>query len=203
MSSVKKRSAHAAAENAALNYIRDVTNRERHIFRRVLEEDVGIDAHIELCPHPDEPSGSVVALQVKSGDSYIHAETSSTFAFYPTVEDLQYWRSFALPVYLVVYQPGRGTAYWLDVKEACADGRFEDMLAGVMPTKLIFQKSNLFSETFFPHVLRAADLEQQRLYNEFLAGGFAAEIDLSGPAPPSHIRRLISRLDSATAAALL
>jgi hypothetical protein len=203
MSSAKKRSSNAAVENAALNYIRDITNREHHIFRRVFEEDVGIDAHIELCPTPDEPSGSVVALQVKSGDSYIHAETESTFAFYPALEDLQYWQSFALPVYLVVYHSGRGTAYWLDVKEACAGGQFEDMLAGVMPKKLIFQKSNLFSETFFPRVLRAADLEQQRLYNEFLSDGFAPEIDKSGPTPPPHIRRLLRRLDSATAAALL
>ena len=203
MSSAKKRSANAAVENAALNYIRDITNREHHIFRRVLEEDVGIDAHIELCPNRDEPSGSVVALQVKSGDSYIHQENASTFAFYPEVEDLQYWQSFVLPVYLVVYRPGGGTAYWLDVKEACANGRFEDMLAGVIPKKLIFQKSNLFSETFFPNVLRAADIEQQRLYKKFLADGFSDEMDLSGPALPFHIRQLISRLDSATAAALL
>ena len=108
-----------------------------------------------------------------------------------------------LPVYLVVYRPGPGTAYWLDVKEECVGGRFEDMLAGVTPRKLVFQKSNIFSETFFPHVLRTADLEQQRLHNDFLAAGFAADIDLSGPALPFHIRRLISKLDADTAAALL
>lgn len=202
MSSLKKRSGHAAAEKAALNYISDVTNRGGHIFRRVLEEDVGIDAHIEICPSSNEPSGFVVAVQVKSGESYIHAETGSNFTFYPTAKDLRYWHSYVLPVYLVIYRPERGIAYWLDIKEVCAGGRFEDMLARVRPRKFVFKKSNVFSENFFSHLLRA-DLEQQRLHNELLTAVFSAKIDLSGPALPVHIRQLISKLDATTAAALL
>ena len=203
MSSVKRRSGHAAAENAALNYIRDTTNREGHIFRRVLEEDVGVDAHIEFCRHPDEPSGIVIALQVKSGESYLHSETKRTFAFHAAEADLQYWRSYALPVYLVVFRPAKKAAYWLDVKEACGDGRFEDMLAGVTPRTLVFQKSNVFSRNFFPHVVRTADTEIQPLYNDFLASAFSPDIDLSVPALPVHVYHLISVLDAKTADTLL
>src|SRR5438552_446110 len=120
MPSTKRRSGNAAAENAALIYIRSITDQEGHIFRRVLEEDVGIDAHIELCHHGEEPTGAVVALQVKSGESYVHGETSRNFVFRPSEADLRYWQSFALPVYLVVFRPAKKIAYWLDVKEACS-----------------------------------------------------------------------------------
>ena len=94
---VKKRAANAAKENAGINYVRHITDREEHIFRGVHEEDVGVDAHIELCHRPEEPSGFVVGVQVKAGESYIRNETESTFTFYPSIEDLQYWLSYALP----------------------------------------------------------------------------------------------------------
>jgi len=102
MASVKKRGGNAATQNEGINYLRDITGREGHIFRGVLEEDVAIDAHIELCRHGDEPCGLVVAPQVKSGESYIHAEDKRTFTFHPREADLRYWQSFALPVYLIV-----------------------------------------------------------------------------------------------------
>lgn len=173
-------------------------------FRPVLEEeDVGIDAHIELCGHADEPTGVVVALQVKSGESYIHAETRGTFVFHSTEPDLDYWQSFALPVYSVVFRPAKKPAYWLDVKEACAGRRFEDMLAGVTPRKLVFQKANVFAKNFFSHVLRAFNTGAQRLYSDFLARAFSVDLDPSEPALPVHIYDLISILDSKTADTLL
>jgi len=203
MPSTKRRSGNAEEENTALTYIRGITDREHHIFRRVLEEDVGIDAHIELCHHEDEPTGAVVALQVKSGESYIHAETSRNFVFRPTEADLRYWQSFALPVYLVVYRPTRKTAYRLDVKEACEGRKFDDMLAGVAPKKLVFRKSNVFSKNFFPHVVAAFDTSPQRLYSDFLASAFSVDLDPAEPILPIHIHHLISMLDVKNADPLL
>jgi hypothetical protein len=200
---VKKRAANAAAENAGINYVRRITDREQHIFRRVHEEDVGVDAHVELCRCPNEPSGFVVGLQVKAGESYLRNETASTFAFYPSVEDLQYWRSYALPIYLVVYHPARDVAYWLGIKKACDDKRFADMLAGISPRKLVFQKADTFAETFFRQVVPADDLDQQRLFHTLLLTAFADDIDLSEPILPVHIRQRIRKLDAPTAATML
>lgn len=200
---VKKRAANAAAENAGITYVRGITDREHHIFRRVHEEDVGVDAHIELCRHPDEPSGFVVGLQVKAGESYIRNETAGTFTFYPSIEDLQYWRSYALPIYLVVYHAGRDVAYWLDIKNACDDKRFADMLAGISPRKLVFQKADTFADTFFRQVVPVGDLDQQRLYHTLLATLFVDDIDVSEPVLPIHLRQRIRKLDAPTAAKLL
>ena len=152
---MKKRAANAVSENAGINHVRLITDREQHIFRRVHEEDVGVDAQIELCRHLEEPSGFVVGLQVKAGASYVRNETESTFTFYPSIEDLQYWRSYALPIYLVVYHPARDVAYWLDIKKVCDDKRFADIRAGISPCKLVFQKSDTFAGTFFRQVIPA------------------------------------------------
>jgi Domain of unknown function (DUF4365) len=200
---VKKRAANAAKENAGINYVRHITDREEHIFRGVHEEDVGVDAHIELCHRPEEPSGFVVGVQVKAGESYIRNETESTFTFYPSIEDLQYWLSYALPVYLVVYHPARDIAYWLDIKKACDDKRFADMRAGISPCKLVFQKSDTFAGTFFRQVFAADDLDQQRLYHTLLATAFEDDIDVSTPMLPIRIYHRIRQLDAPTAAKMI
>jgi len=199
---VKKRGANAAAEARGIDHVQQVTHAQHHIFRRVLEEDVGVDAQIELC-HQDEPSGFVVGVQVKAGESYIHNETASVFTFRPSLDDLHYWRSYALPIYLIVYHPARDVAYWLDIKKACGDKRFADMLAGITPRKLVFQKNDTFAGTFFRHVIPPADHDQQRRYNRLLAAAFANDIDVSTPMLPVHIYHEIRHLDAPTAAKML
>jgi hypothetical protein len=200
---VKKRAANAAKENAGINHVRLITDREQHILRRMHEEDVGVDAQIELCHRPEEPSGFVLGVQVKAGASYVRNETESTFTFYPSIEDLQYWRSYALPIYLVVYHPARDVAYWLDIKKACDDKRFADIRAGISPCKLVFQKSDTFAGTFFRQVIPAEDLDQQRLYHTLLATAFEDDIDVSTPMLPVRIYHRIGQLDAPTAAKML
>jgi Domain of unknown function (DUF4365) len=131
------------AENAAMSCIRSITDQEGNIFRRVVEGDVGIDAHIEFFRHGEEPTG--VALQVKFGESCVHGETSRNFIFRPSEADLRYWQSFTLPVFLVVFRPAKKIAHSLDMKEACASRKFENILAGVTPKNLVLWKSNVFS----------------------------------------------------------
>ena len=163
----------------------------------------GFDAQIELCHRPEVPSGFVVGVQVKAGESYVRNETESTFTFYPSIEDLQYWRSYALPIYLVVYHPARDVAYWLNIKKSCDDKRFADIRAGISPCKLVFQKSDTFAGTFFRRVIPADDLDQQRLYHTLLATAFEDDIDVSTPMLPARIYHRIRQLDAPTAANML
>jgi hypothetical protein len=137
-------------EKAGVIHVRKICNDNYHIFREVLEEDVSVDAHIELCREKEEPTGILIGVQIKSGKSHIHSENDTSFIFYPSIDDLQYWRSYSLPLYLIVYQPSRDQAYWTDVKKQLSKTAFEDMLSGLKPKKLIFDKSNILSENFFP-----------------------------------------------------
>lgn len=54
---VEQRAANAAQENAGIDHVRHITDREEHIFRRVHEEDVGVDAHIGSATAPRNPQG--------------------------------------------------------------------------------------------------------------------------------------------------
>jgi len=40
-----------------------------------VRQDYGIDAHAEPFDGPHQPSGELLALQIKSGDSYFREET--------------------------------------------------------------------------------------------------------------------------------
>jgi hypothetical protein len=205
MPKAKKRSANAAMEAESFAYLRKVTARNGHIFRRIEEEDVGVDAQIELCSEEEKPSGSLLGLQIKAGRSYMRNETETAFTCPVSLADLQYWRTHSLPLYLVVYDPHREVAYWLDVKSACDDKRVEDMLSGIAPRKFVLQKSQTFADTFFPSVVPTATghMEQQSLYNVFLTEAFTSGLDLSLPIPPRSIYHLVRQLDAPTAGDLL
>jgi hypothetical protein len=145
---VKKRKPEVQISKEGVNHARQVTNDAGHIFREVLEEDYGIDAHIEVCQN-DGPTGMLIGLQIRSGESYVHSEKTNSFTYYLEIDDLKYWHEYSLPVFLVIYRPSEQKAYWVDIKEFMKGHKFEDMLAGMAPKKCIVDKSSIFSENFF------------------------------------------------------
>jgi len=145
----KKRLQTVRTGNEGVIHAWQVTNDAGHIFREVQKEDIGVDAHIEICRNNGEPTGILVGLQIKSGESYIHSETSETFTYYPEVDDLKYWQDYSLPLFLVIYRPSERRACWVDIKEFLKEHKFEDMLSEIAPKKFIVDKSNIFSKNFF------------------------------------------------------
>jgi hypothetical protein len=57
-----------------------------------------------------------VGVQVKSGISYIRAESESEFRFYANQDDLDYWAELSIPLFLLVHDPRDGAVYWLDIQ---------------------------------------------------------------------------------------
>ncbi len=157
-------------ENEGLNYVKTVTNRTGHIFREILKEDIGIDAQIEVCLNQEEPSGILIGVQIKTGESYIKSETNDSFIYYPSIDDLQYWRDYSLPVYLIIYRPEKDIAYWSDIKDCLKDHQFEDIISGIVPKKIIIYKNNTFSKTFFDSLGKkyGSIKSSEYLYNLFL-----------------------------------
>jgi len=145
---VKKRKPEVQTTNEGVNHARQVTNGAGHIFREVLEEDFGIDAYIEVCQNGG-PTGMLIGLQIKSGESYVHSEKPDSFTYYPKADDLKYWHEYSLPVFLVIYRSSEQRAYWLDIKEFTEGHKFEDILSGMVPKKCIIDKGNICSENFF------------------------------------------------------
>jgi len=69
------------------------------IWRETSNSDVGIDGQVEFVDSSGVATGLVVAVQVKSGGSYLGGDEHSIF-FYPSPKHSNYWREFPVPVLL-------------------------------------------------------------------------------------------------------
>jgi hypothetical protein len=83
---------------------------------RELTGDFGIDAEIEVITD-GEPTGKIIAVQIKSGPSYFAVEDATEIVFQGELKHLTYWLDHKLPVIVVLYHTDRDTAYWQHVSE--------------------------------------------------------------------------------------
>jgi hypothetical protein len=81
------------------------------IFREQTIEDYGIDAHVEIVDN-SIATGELIAVQIKSGDSYFKEKTNEGIVFRGNIEHLEYWQNHSLPVIIVLYDNGEDVAYW-------------------------------------------------------------------------------------------
>ena len=98
-------------ERAGINAVERVVLRLGWIFREQPTADFGIDAHVEICDH-GKPTGRLIALQIRSGESYFKKRSADGFVFRGSKEHLEYWIGHSLPVLLVLYHPGHDQAWW-------------------------------------------------------------------------------------------
>lgn len=85
------------------------------IFREQPLVDMGIDAHIELVE--DEPTGKLIALQIKTGRSHF-VERKDAYEFRGKLAHLEYWTNHSLPVILVAHFDEENETYWVLVDES-------------------------------------------------------------------------------------
>ncbi|MGA9056669.1 MAG: DUF4365 domain-containing protein, partial [Terriglobia bacterium] len=151
---MKRRNPQAQIERAGLNAAASAFNRLGLIWRDLLQEDVGIDGTIEIV-HDGYPTGKLVAVQVKSGRSYIQDETQDSFSFRPKRDDLAYWQSLIIPVILVFFDPRKEALYWLDIKHTIVD---RGSGLGDESPRLSVSKANVLDVTFVSHLNGLFDL---------------------------------------------
>ncbi|MEO6191777.1 MAG: DUF4365 domain-containing protein [Thermoanaerobaculia bacterium] len=149
----KKRSSNAATERAGILAMASACNSLGLIWRDLLQEDVGVDATIELCVD-GLPTGKLVGVQVKSGTSYIRSETEENFRFYPSADDLNYWRRLTIPLILVVFDPSCRDLYWLDIQRYM-EARPENPLG---QSYLLFSKTQKVNGEFEAYLRSRFDL---------------------------------------------
>lgn len=88
------------------------------IFRETPNSDVGIDGQIEYVNNEGEATGKIIAVQIKSGDSYLYNSKNdiSNWTFYPEDKHKNYWEKFPIPVILLVYSPQNDNVYFIDAR---------------------------------------------------------------------------------------
>ncbi len=136
-----------------MNAIENACLRLGMIWRDLLQEDVGVDGSIELVLD-GAPTGKLVGVQVKSGSSYIRASNGETFRFYPTLDDLEYWRKLVIPLVLVVFDPSSSSLYWIDITR-----EVEDRLGGASGSPFFtLSHSRALDEEFHAYLMGLFDL---------------------------------------------
>jgi hypothetical protein len=97
----------------------------RWAFRELPRPDRGVDAHIEACLD-GRPDGRLLALQIKSGESRFRQPIPGGWRFYIDSAHIAYWRSYSMPVLLVLYNPRTDVAFWQvvnpDTTQSTGDG---------------------------------------------------------------------------------
>lgn len=82
------------------------------MFRPQPDDDVGIDAHMEWTDY-DGTSRQLLALQIKSGNSYFNEYKDDCFIFRGINErQYNYWTRNTLPCIIVMYNPDSNLCIW-------------------------------------------------------------------------------------------
>jgi len=89
------------------------------LFREQAVSDYGVDAQVEVVEN-NEPTGKLIALQIKTGASYFRSK-GSDFVFYGELRHLDYWSRHSLPVFLVLHNPEKKLTLWQKVERRLAN----------------------------------------------------------------------------------
>lgn len=106
----------ANTEDLGISFVHNQVARMGFFFREQSKHDFGIDAHIETVDMNGRGSGRNIAVQIKSGSSYIKVDQEGNIVHYTDERHIRYWAEHSLPVLLVVYNPEQEIAWWCDVK---------------------------------------------------------------------------------------
>ncbi len=102
-------------ERAGVLRVGSLLNEAGLIFRETPNADVGIDGLVELVDERGEASGATIAVQIKSGTSYL-IDSGEDWKYYPHVKHQSYWEMYPLPVVLMLHDPRTDKVYWADVR---------------------------------------------------------------------------------------
>lgn len=125
-----------------VNYVRQIFEDNNFIFHELHQEnEIGIDAIVEIITN-EKPMGELIALQIKSGNSYFNEK--SNCCIIPIKKHYEYWKNFSLPLFGIVYIPSKRKAYWADIKNA-----LQDLEENIKSIKYVISSLNEFSESDF------------------------------------------------------
>ncbi|MCL6294353.1 DUF4365 domain-containing protein [Jejuia spongiicola] len=118
------------------------------IFREQPVNDFGIDAFVEITSriHPlvknIVPTGRLIGVQIKSGESFFSEEKDADFIYRGSKKHLSYWSSHSIPVILILYDKSTNSAYWQEISKS-------SVTLTKKAFKLSVPKSNLLTTKFY------------------------------------------------------
>lgn len=109
-----KTSKNSKTDRIGVQIVGEQFERSGYIFREQPIRDYGIDAHVELVDE-DNPTGKLIALQIKSGMSWFREQSEDFFIFRGDKKHLNYWLDHSLPVLVVLCDIESRQCYWQSI----------------------------------------------------------------------------------------
>ncbi|MCD6010703.1 MAG: hypothetical protein K0Q79_565 [Flavipsychrobacter sp.] len=89
------------------------------IFREQPINDFGIDGYVEMANLMNKnnlrPTGKIIGVQIKTGNSYFRESTIRHFVFRGSRRHLEYWLNHSLSVIVILYNNETNCAYWQEI----------------------------------------------------------------------------------------
>ena len=150
-----------SVERVGVSTTEKIINQMGLIFREQPTDDYGVDAQIETIEN-GYATGKLIAVQIKSGESYFNETTSESIIFRGERKHYDYWLNHSLPVIIVLYNPKNDTCYWNVVNSKTATLTSKNW-------KIEVPFSNLL-EKAKPKLFELADnlTEYEKKFNTFL-----------------------------------
>jgi hypothetical protein len=99
-------------ERIGVGHVQTIVDRELGwVFREQTTDDYGIDAHIEIADETT-PVGKLIAVQIKSGESYFKEHNQEGVIFRFDRKHSEYWLNHSLPIIIVLYNPETKMCIW-------------------------------------------------------------------------------------------
>jgi len=104
-------------ERIGINIVAETLARMNLVWRETPSTDVGVDGQIEFVNETGEATGQIVAVQVKSGPSYLREGANNSWVYYPSEAHRHYWEQFPVPVLLFLCEPETRRVFWVDARQ--------------------------------------------------------------------------------------
>lgn len=109
-----------STEHDGINLVNTIITRDLGwIFREQPTKDYGIDAHMEIVENR-LVTGKLIALQVKTGKSYLRKKSEEGYIYRGVMKHYNYWNNHSLPVILVLCDAEERICFWVQVTEEAA-----------------------------------------------------------------------------------
>ncbi|MGA8680438.1 MAG: DUF4365 domain-containing protein [Acidimicrobiales bacterium] len=159
-----------------------VEERLEWLFREQLAEDYGIDAQIEVV-EGESVKGRLLAVQIKSGESWFKEPGPNGWWFRPDDDHVQYWTNHSLPVVVVLYEPQSKRCHWQLVNTRTLVGTSTGRWKVLVPADQVLNETARAplreAAEGDPYVLRIRELRLAKPWMELL----------------SHDQRLVVEID--------
>lgn len=149
------------------------------IFREQPTDDYGIDAHLEIVSE-DKVTGRLIAIQIKTGESYFKEKNDEGYVFRGRIEHLNYWANYSLPVIIVLCDRQKGLCVWEHIDKSKVRSISEESWKITVPKTKLFGRDSIqeliriaenksgYDKRFTSLVLEKAWMEQIREGNKLL-----------------------------------